>query len=325
MKNLGIRLIYFLTSFLLIFTYSCTKDNSTPSKSVYVAGVYIPPGLKVAACYWKDEIFYPLEDGTKLSYANDILVKDGTVYVVGDFDGNPCVWINGTRYLLDPFQGFPGSLSSIANFNNQVYFGGTLLYANYNHGLITIGNSPLYLEGSSVHSYCSDILVNDDGTLMAGTKNNQAGYWSPGGRVDLGKSTQTTGLAIKGNTIFLSGTFDKLNNNIYDSGYWEADVFKSLGQFNITETTDLKINAGGQVLVVGSTAETINNDRKATLWKDGQAVLLSNNKSIASDIHVEGNNIYISGKDNDIACYWLNNKIHDLKTLNSAGTAIYVY
>lgn len=86
---------------------------------------------------------------------------------------------------------------------------------------------------------------------------------------------------------------------------WENGIFKSIVTSGFAAATNLAVS-GTDVYIVGVDADT----ESATYWKNGEAVRLTTKQSTASQIFIDGNDIYVAGseyiEDMFVAKYWKN-------------------
>lgn len=319
MKLIAIYVNFFV---LILLLSNCKKEN-LQKPDVYVAGTYTPPGKKLSAAYWLNGEFYPLENGNVSSYASDILVDNGSVYVSGDYDGRPCIWINGTRFFITT-DFSPGTMNALMLKDGKIFAVGNLFFNNYMHAVMFMGNQAVFAEASSSNSYANDALFSVDGdTYVSGIFNGQAALWKNGSKTELGKSTEVSGLKYFNGKVYVLGNLDKSNTNKFDFGYWEDLSFKSLVLSGQGWLNGLSISHSGQIYVVGNKKDN-NGINQATLWVNDQPTVLSIENSNAVDIDFFKSDVYVAGMNSQKACYWLNGNLVNLNTTNSGATAIFI-
>jgi len=274
---------------------------------VYAAGWERTNNLQLAN-YWKNSIKTTL--GTNASAANTIAVNGNDVHVGGweiinGFD-LPRYWKNGAGITInvnDPI------ISQVVTGNGActgLYIKADNVYAvgsyrnsqgRFSPWEFTNGITPANtIPNNDKHCFASAVFVNGNDKYVAGNQNNatvglaMATIWKNGVATTLTAGTASVGVAT---AVFLAGT------DVYVAGYEQEDYF-----------------GGGPTF--------------AKYWKNGVPIKLSTVSSSATGIAVFGNDVYVSGWENNgsynIAKYWKNGVPVNLgnAVLNSSGNAIVV-
>lgn len=274
---------------------------------IYVAGVERINNLSLAN-YWKNGNKVTL--GTGESVANGIAVNGNDVYVGGaeiinGFD-LPRFWKNGTGTtvsVLDPIISNTvsgnGTCAGVYVHAGNVYAAGS--YRNSQgrfspwecrNGVVPASTIP----NNDKHCFANAVFASGTDVYEAGSQNNatsglaMATIWKNGIATTLTAGTASVGVAT---AVFVAG------GDVYAAGYEEEDYYGSGNQF-------------------------------AKYWKNGVAVKLSNVSSGATGIAVFGNDVYVSGWENNgthlVSKYWKNGVPVSIgnTTFNSTGSAIVV-
>ncbi len=228
-----------------------------------------------------------------------------TVYVMGgywDSNGNEtvCYWKDGTITNLSlP----PGTRNAVE------------------------ATTGIAIQGNNV--YVSGGYINSNGYRTAC-------YWVNGTRTDLSvpdeikdffDTTETTGIAVQGNNVYVSGLIDDglpcywVNGTCYWANETETGPYLSLpDRFEYAEATGIAIQ-GNNVYVSGYYVDS-NGNETGCYWKDRTRTDLSvppgYHGSAIGGIAVQGNNVYLYGVywdfnyNNRIFCYWVNGTRTDL-------------
>lgn len=184
--------------------------------------------------------------------------------------------------------------------------------------------SPVFIPPpAEVADNVKDVYV--CGSVKVGN-NDVAVYWKNGVAVYLTQSPNNGGL----NDIFVVG------NDVYACGYEEFDG-ASVAKYwkNGVGTALSGGNVATGITVVGNDVHVCGNVTgdtyfRAKYWKNNAASVfaLSDMSSSATDICSEGNDIYISGRDNQASVYWKNkertqigvNGTSDVSTFNNSNS-----
>jgi hypothetical protein len=146
-------------------------DVFVDGSDVYVLSQSRTYGYFSRGKYWKNGAINELEAIGWHDFVNRIIVKDGDVYVVGEysrgsiFDNQPCIWINGAWVELsivgNPADCEIGNTTSIALAGTDVYVSGILsqgwLIADGSNDRVSTG--VFWENGNMVHPKHNDALV----------------------------------------------------------------------------------------------------------------------------------------------------------------------
>jgi hypothetical protein len=334
-----------IAAFLMLLNAACKKHTSTddPGKPTQ-PDIYVLGTIGDSLICWKNGEARHLYSQTKLVYvfgSPSLFVADNDVFISGNKPNNnprlvgstPVYWRNDAAIVLPDSTG-DATATSIFVYNSDVYVAGTSWYlgdtarvpytsptAIYpksgNVATLWKNGAPVSLPGffyvgltgggqyavSAYNDYVSSLYVSGNDVYVAGGSRiwgHKAGYWKNGVPVDL-----TKGLIYKDpngrhcypttTSIFAS------NNDVYVTGYQMT---------------------GGSFV-----------NPTAIYWKNGLPVFLttdSTSGSVASAIHVSGNDVHIAGYQNinnyARAMYWKNGVATPLTTgvVSSVANSIFV-
>lgn len=334
--------LFFALALMLITAVSCKRDKDPvpiPAVDVYVAGVYLDNGVS-KALYWKNGTPTPVADLSMESYAYGIAVDQGHVYMIGQFNSQPCLWKDGVRFALKaaaaPVQN--GTPNAILINNGIIYVVG-IVASQFNQATLwkvntngeVLNQYPLVNNQSQAYDLC----LNGTTVYICGSENNKACYWTwdgtnaPSAAIDfnansgLGLSTVVFG----GKTYVLGST----NINLLSTyGYWElpsqAENFHSVGfGADVANLNNMAVNSQGKLYFTGNKAD--NAITYGTLWKENgtQAVRLSEAmSSYGNAIAINGTDTYVAGYDDGLSWLWKNDTKTFL-TLPAGITNSYAY
>jgi hypothetical protein len=251
--------------------------------NICVAGYATINGTETQV-YWKNGIMTQLPDAEMQLLTHNIAINGDDVYVVGSTYQNQtfyaAYWKNGVVNIL-PSTGSSSTAQAIFINGSDIYIAGTAIinvidYATYwKNGVATVF--------PQVEAQATDITVSGNDVYIA---DNGVAYWKNGVFTQLAFGNNitgaiTNGIAVSGNTVYLSGFVTGNNENI--ATYWKNDI-----------TT----NASSQVSLSNT------------------SVSASNYTSIA----INGSDLYIAGLiSNNNNCYWKNGTLIPLTEKTNSG------
>ena len=272
-------------------------------KDVYVSGT-VPSGTPYpqsnVGVYWKNGVLNNLGGSADGSATTGIAVLGNDVYVIGfAFNGNTteaCYWKNGVKTVLGTSPVFSRA-TGIAIIGSDVYISGTGNSLAYWKNGVKVSLSVGALGGTA-----HDIAVNDLGDIVIGgtetyqaattTLRSRAVYWKNGALMQITSndaySTSIKALTLQGNEVYTVG-FD-----LFTPTNFRALYFKNINLITTTSgvttavANDIGVK-GTDVYTVGSTGSFSAGTSKAVMWKNGEAVQLSQSFSEANAIAL---NIY---------------------------------
>jgi hypothetical protein len=271
--------------------------------NVYVAGQWVDSkheSGKPIGCYWVNGERTDLSSfdgywyGTE-SFAKDIAVSGGNVYVVGQHGNDAVLWVNGTRTYLDVPGITTGYAESVAVSGGNVYVAGwyhdgtgarLCYWVNGTRHDLTNLPAGSELNGGSFYRKAVSIAVSGSDVYVAGVYQNSSWqsrvyYWKNGTRYDLPYADGGEGaaIAVSGADVYVlaAGRYSGLAT----SYLWKNGVSIPL---QMDYDTDFDIGSGittfeGSVYVTGWNIETC-------YWKDGVKVKLQDDASSALGITV---------------------------------------
>ncbi len=317
--------------------FSCKKNHSQPnavpvdpSAEVLIAGNYTPAGNIVSAAYWKSGQFYPLEDGSVyISHAYGIIQYSGHIYVAGDYGGKPCIWEDGVRIMVDEnFQGvvYGFALHKVNSEIHLVLFGAKGTAQNITSRAFAmdwISKAILYQNNQNLDSAIYGFNSESGTIYMSGMIASQATLIKVGlGENQLGGSSLVGPLRYHNSKYYFT-SYLKVDPNTTQSGYFENTSFISLGLSSQLYLTDLDFDEMGALILAGNSFDA-NQVNHATIWENKIPTVLSTSSSRAEALAIYNKFVYVVGRENSTACYWVNKQQVSLNTPNSVATAIYV-
>jgi hypothetical protein len=314
----------------LLFGFSCKKDKSTnPADKLYLACYTFNQNNVSIAAYWNNGKLNTVTDQTKESYAGDILVKNGIVYMVGAFDGKPCYWENAKKVDLSENGTVLGEVRTLATFNDKLYLGGYVKVSGSNvytarFWEIDAAATVSVKLTSLIQGSVNDIAIDANGDVYGvGFEAGKAVYWLNYSLNALGTGSGTaTAICIKDGHRYICGTETSPWGTYL--GYWKDLDFKPFTE----KSTDANLSAiyvdnQGKPFAVGT--KTVSNQPKASYWNaEGTIFTIDQNYSDATSVFYTGSTTYIGGQDSDGACYWKDGQLVSLNTANSYVTSIYL-
>lgn len=231
MKNLSNFLLIPLL-FTVVLISACKKDKKGSGTNVYIAGLYVTQDdTHSVACYWKNGEVFSVPDSSVDSRANDIMVKQGNVYLAGRYNNKPCVWKNGILTILTT-SFYDGSASKFEENDPEVSIGYVQLIGNATtYPTLWIGATQIMLE-QVADCFVSGVVSVSGNYVMSGSKNGIAGYWEKNGNQVIWhplESVESFGIGLKyfNNELYVFGY--KLIAADYHYGYWKSGAFVDVG------------------------------------------------------------------------------------------------
>lgn len=340
---------FIITIIAFSFLLACKKTSqpapiNVQTSDVYVAGVAYNSSTSTTACYWKNDQVVNLGVTGTLSLALDIAVVNNDVYVVGyttqvgSLVKRAALWKNGVLKLLTTAE---GSAQSVSMHNGIVYVVGEVrdVSTNYSKAFIWNSGTDLVTELntvlSNVQSNANSIKYQGNEQLITGHINYQATLWKNGVPSTITDpnftSSDIIGAAATGNTYYLVGFRAPIGVTSPQFGYWKQTssslTFRNVNSFGVSGGLASQIALKSDTLIIVgylNTAvysyasltkiNTTNDNYVTTQLTTGSAA------SHATDVFVDGNNIYVSVNQflssGNKANYWKNDV---LKTLPLPG------
>lgn len=246
-------------------------------------------GTANVAMLWKNGVVTKLTDGTHEAHARRVKVVGNDVYVVGD-EGNDKYSV--AKYWKN------GSAVSLSD------------------GLSNASAWDLAMSGSDMYAVGSSEVLG--GVLVAMLwKNGVAGplYTGP-------LDAYANHIAISGADVYVAGSMVGVNGPYhFEPTLWKNGANTSLADGHTGGVVYLLINNGD--VYVG-----VHDGRRASYWKNGQQVFLSDGTNIAhvNGLFLSGNDVYAVGMEaingSIIGRYWKNGTA---VSLGNTGTDVYLY
>jgi hypothetical protein len=310
---------------------------------IYVAG-YVSAGLWWDGFYTKNGVKDSLPaDSAQGSAPNSVFVAGNDVYVAGTQSYNPMntttpfttltatypiagtvasVWKNGVESHLQSY-GYPGG-AGVSNKFCASY------YSDYVSG-IQVSGSDVYVAGGS-HQYQSGNTASM----------RFAAYWKNGVPVllvngllqDNGQNLTawptTTGIAVSGSDVYVSGYEMNNDNALPTALYWKNGVSSYLSGSGAASSANAITVSGNDVYACGY--DNINDTSRAMIWKNGVGTLLpyAPGGAVANSVFVSGTDVYVAGygwkvSGNYISVYWKNGVLTTLTDGSQPAIANSIY
>lgn len=326
------------------FLFACKKPSqtiptNTSKTDVYVAGVAYNSSTSTTACYWKNDQAVNLGVSGTLSFALDIAVSNNDVYVVGyttqvgSLVKKAALWKNGVLKLLTTAE---GSAQSVSIHNGIVYVVGEVRDVSNNYSKAFLWNSgtdvivELNTVLSNVQSNANSIKYQASEQLITGHINYQATLWKNGVPSTITDpnftSSDIIGTVATGNTYYHVGFRAPIGVTYPQFGYWKQTssslTFKDISSFGVNGLASQIALKSDTLVIVGyintatysyaslTRVNTTNDNYITTQLTTGSA------SSQATDVLVDGNNIYVSVNhflaSGNKANYWKNEVLKPL-------------
>lgn len=317
--------------------------DTSLTAGVYVTGDTLNSYDLPKAVYWKNGSVIGLTNNSSSS-GTGIAISNDTLYIScsGIFLGNNVTyWKNRIGLnLTDPSLTYPTG-SALALSGTDIYVAG-IAYINGGEKII-----PVYWKNTdkAIHiatptfsaSTVKAIAVSENDVYISGQSfdaplNNgyAATYWKNGEPVYLHTTNQTyhtsiaNSIVVSGPDIYVAGNSDTSINpgaNTILAVYWKNGVPTKLST-NVESNANSIFLLGNDVYVAGA---IFGNDglSRATYWKNGVAINLDPEFSIAQAIMVDGPDVYVVGNHGiDRAVCWKNGTPIDLGRGHAYAIAI---
>jgi hypothetical protein len=291
--------------------------------TVYAAG-FSAAGSSIVPCYWVNGLRadLPVRDGS--GSAREILVSNGTLYVVGSSGGVPCFWANGVRTDL-PTEGKDGVASSVFVTGDTAYIAGSI------HQSLLQWSPCYWVNAARVdlddNGLTNSIFVSENTVYATGMRHGIACSWVNGVGTDLkceGPILSQSGSSIKvsGGTVYIAGGYQSrsaiaqsLLGPKYVACYWKDGARTDLPGENAMGAGSCLV--GNTFYVAGSydyrKAEPPFMDAIPCYWTNNIRTDLSGGRGWASSIFISEGTVYVAGNLKDGACYWVNGQKVDLR------------
>ena len=302
MKTIQTTIAFLL---LLIFAMSCsndeeTKDPSTISKDVYVAGYIIDNNLIWIATVWKNGTPTYLTSGTNFSEANDVIVVGNDVYVVGKekINGKETakMWKNGIGTNLS--DGFNDETAiAIQILGNDIYVIGHRYEDNrtiskvWKNGIATnlpalnpmfrevptsicISGNDVFVSGSS--SFGTDIYAKTWKNSVATTLTSANGQ------------ANATDILVLGTDVYVVGRING-KAKCWKNNILTTNLIKELDSYEAVKIA----NIGTDIYILGY--QIINSLNQIKIWKNGNTIdfPIATDLITATDLALSGSDIYV--------------------------------
>ena len=310
-KNI-MRIIRLLFGFVLASVWmlcgsSCGSDNEsdegTPEpggseKAVYVAGYENINGKKVATL-WKNGEAIRLSNGDSQAEAYSIAVSGKDVYVAGyAVFGNSRIavlWKNG---VIMPLSYKNSEANSVFIQGNDIHVAGQ----EYESKFVATH----WKNGTTTHladklSYGESVYASGNDVYVAGISSNnvRAALWKNGTPMTLTHPNGTTdgqmySVCVSRKDVYVAGSAYIANNNTNIAVYWKNGTPIVLGG-TYAEAKDICVK-DNNIYVAGYDTHTPGR-LKAMLWKNGEAISLTDGKDSAEarGLYVQGSKTYVVG------------------------------
>lgn len=340
---------------ILFAIVSCEKVVIDPTAikntkaDIYISGSYkTATGFYIAA-YWKNgKMVKLINDSTTTSFGRNILVNGEDVYVTGNKPNSTTgllqnvYWKNGVLTELSGLDGIV-SIPTIAMIGSDVYVAGSSMlqvpqnsnsvagyWKNGVPQMLQIATGDNNIDITSITVSGSDVYVCGGILTTAQGFGYIAAYWKNGVQYKLATpangSSYARAMAVQGNDVYVAG---QIGSN---GAYWKNGIG------NILSADNASVYAiavkGNDVYLAGVKKQTINptTGTTATYWKNGIANQIGNiggtgnDISLATAIHLNGDDVYITGGFNvSPPSYFKNNALVPFTTSpNALGYAMYV-
>jgi hypothetical protein len=260
-----------------VFTVKTAKAKGKPSKGVnplmhdvYIGGYITNENSRTVAVYWKNGVQIALTEGNQKSAYSNAYVRD------------------------------------IAVAGSDVY----MIGEDGESAVLWINGESTALPGDS--AVVKSITIDGTDVYIAGSRRNRsrrnACYWKNGEGFDLPDDRYfevgASDIAIVGTDVYIAG-YGISSNFAYHPQFWKNG---ELVDFSTVQTGELKrIRVDGEDVYVGGW-EYASRQRFATIWKNEEAIALSDGKIFATveDFAVSGANVFAAGRAGQTAVYWKN-------------------
>jgi hypothetical protein len=222
-----------------------------------------------------------------------------TVYTAGEWGNTTynvaAYWVNNRLVSLTDTMHVAFARSIFVS-GNDVYVAGVV--GPIGNG---VSNVPVYwkngqenpLSVANFATFASSIYVSNGNVYVSGEDYGYAVYWVNGKETRLSGayfSSEAVSIAVDGSDVYVLGV-DSLKNPCF----WKNGQPTELKGVYITAVC-LAVS-GGDVYVAGQQFDTLTNNRRAILWKNGVADSLSDGSAdvLVSSLTIDGSDIYVCG------------------------------
>lgn len=310
---------------------SCSSNDLEPNSNalvpkkkeveVFVAGYGQYAGTSPAL--WKNGSLELLPPYSWLhTSVGNITASGSDVYIVGTMDATPVFWKNSTLNVIPiPFAS-SATVSEIAVSVTDVYVAGVLHFSAdfYSGDTLAYWKNGIYkpIASSTNQIEATGIAVSGEDVFVTGNLidniiyNRSAVYWKNGVKTTLASDARTTGLALHGSDIYISGV--TYEGGSFFSCYWKNGELFPLEGWS-SQSTGISVS-GSDVYVSGFSPTVSGYGTYAVYWKNGKMTQLTESttyaNAIATDVVASGSDIYVSGSKLDLntyewdALYWKN-------------------
>jgi hypothetical protein len=282
--------------------HAYATDICLVDDAVYVSGYYWT-GNTYIGCYWKDGERKDLVSGSGSSFAYEILVDNGTVYIAGAYtpsgvgDKFPCYWNGDTRVVLESSGTTYGQANDIAIDKGEVYTSGR--FYNESTGYYDM---PCYWKGTErsalVHSQSTytngeadDIVVIDDVVRVVARYSTETDFigtfWDNGTpwdfTVDGAQDTWLNALAVDNGQVYRTGMWSNAAGDFIPcvvNGTVRSDLSVAGDACEIRDIAVLD----GRTFVAGTNNPVDSTTQQARYWDGTKRIELSNIYSTAMAI-----------------------------------------
>ena len=260
------------------------------------------------------------------SAADGLFICDNDVYIAGSISQGtsmtdcPTLWKNG----------IPQSIGETGNFNNatSVFVDGNDIYAVINENDIGY----LWKNGDKIDIYADEVnsvFVYEGNVYIAGTMNDKPTLWINGHPKYLATSSGSAKkICVYNGDVYATGYIGSILGNS-SAVLWKNGNLHKLADSG--EAYDIIFDDNGNIYIAG----VMNN--YATLWIDGDPVILENRKSTAYSVAIFKDDVYVGGLGFDStgrSCsrLWKNGAIihehmdmgYQIKALASTSDTLYI-
>lgn len=336
---------------LIAGLYSCKKDKPAPTPgpqtNVYVAGHYTLKNNFGSACYWKNGVFFPVKDSSLAGVSvKDIAVNNNSVYMVGIYEnGKPCLWKDGVKFNLSDNGSVFGGAEALLIQNNSIFIAGalqlqvggpyyaTLWKVEESNGSMTI--TKFLVLNPNTKNWAFGITAVGQNFYLCGKDGpaNQLGYWiidnslpnTPANfnvlKNDMAQDASglILDIASLNQDVYIFGAYDSGADYFYN--YWKNGIASPNGiSWTVSDIKAMTIDANAQVYMAGISKQT----NLPGYWKGQQRTDFTSGTAL-EDIFVAGTDVYVSGHENSVACYWKNGTKVSLMRPNSNAIKVKAY
>lgn len=321
-------IILFTLSVILLSacrTRGQSQSASGDSTIVWVCG-HVNDGTSDRACYWKNGQITLLPPDLKLfqfSFANDVCVDKGDVYIVGFSPLFATLWKNGRPQSIgNPLL----ALNAVVVNNGNTFMAGNVvdsMNSRQEDGFFWKNGRMTPLPAPFGKAVASRLAVAGDDIYITGVLSKDTGQlgqyavcWKNGAATQLSTDTSTCqGIAVVKGDVYIAGALTGTQRT--SALYWKNGVAVSLPSDSINSSATAIGLIGSDVCVAGETFNRRLQIYNAVYWYKGVQHYLTNPdiESSANCFTVHNGDVYIGGviaRPNATdgnkweACYWKN-------------------